>query len=486
MDLDKKASKYITKIEEYYKVVNVPMEISWHMVKGNLIILKIKFIPGTTEKKIRQYLNDVRRTLKLEFLQLHHEGNKLFFVAAKHKSTSNRLLPILKRHSYREHTKRMQTPYLIGFDVMGKPVVVDLVSYIHWLLGGSSYSGKTVGIMCMLISIIWSCCPSKVNLIVFDGASNLTQFDGIPHLSYPIIQDPEIGFKVMLALKEELEHRIRIKNTDEFQKLPIIICILDEFLSLISGVRDRQMQKELTETISNLLRRGRHGKIHMVLAAQDPTIKDMECDIGNITARVAFTCAKLNYSMTILGEAGAEKLSGNGELYFKSPKHSGLQYLQGAYISEKDIDAVVSHVCFNYANKSPSEKEMDQQYKFLIDDELMQQTEGDDEFDMTSNSAKSTQAVEDKLFAKVIIWALGRETVSGNMISDTFNVGWRRAKKLLDRLNSMEIAGDMDAKLPRAVLPIKIEDLPAKVVDVLIRNGYTQEQAEEALSSKRI
>ena len=485
MSWKKKANKII----KFYKAVGVPMDIPWYSSKGNRLMFKIKFLPGTTEKKIRFYLGDIRQALKLQLFQLHREGFKLFFVAAKEKTTDNRLLRILMHPAYKEYTKNMSVPYVIGFDVMGRPVIVDLISYIHWLLGGSSNSGKTVGLLVILVCIAWSCSPSDVNLIVFDGASNLTQFDGLPHLSHPVIQDPVTGLGVILALRKELERRISIKNTKEFCKLPVIICVLDEFHALISGVKNKEDAKMLIEALSNLLQHGRHGKIHMVLAAQDPTIKDMQCAIGNITARIAFTCAKLNYSMTILGEAGAEKLAGNGELYFKSPKHSGLQYLQGAYIAPDELNQTL----FKIKSKLLENLPVNNEHKFVIDESGLQSMEfGLTEALYNNNISGATrQSANDALFAKIVMWTLGRKTASANAIHHTFKntfnnitIGERKAGRLLERLYKLGIVSEANVTAKRNIIPVKIEDLSEEVISLLTLAGYREEDIAKVFNSK--
>jgi S-DNA-T family DNA segregation ATPase FtsK/SpoIIIE len=269
----KTAKRYARKIIEYYKAFNVPLDISWYRIEGTRMVFKIKFLPGTTENKIRTHLGDIKQALELQLFQLHREGINLFFVAAEQKFTDNRLLRILTHPTYPPHTQDMLIPYPIGFDVMGKVIIVDLASLIHLLIGGSSHSGKTIGLRCLITSIVGSRSSSKVNLIIFDGASNLNQFNGIPHLCCPIIQDSETGLNVILALSAEMERRIAIKNSPEFHQHPRIVCIIDEFQSFISMMGDKQTL--FTETVTGLLRRGRHANINIVLAAHDPTVENV-------------------------------------------------------------------------------------------------------------------------------------------------------------------------------------------------------------------
>jgi len=186
----KQINKYKRKCLKYYTKVGVPMGLEFIRQSGNLLIYRIKHMAGTTEDRIRHYLKDVAQMLKVQLFQLHREGMDLFLVIAKDKMIDNRLLRIVANPKYADHTKDMQIPFVIGFDVMGRPVIVDLPEYIHWLLGGSSNSGKTIGVKCFVTSTILSRSPEDVNLVIYDGASNLVQFDGVPHLSSSVMQDP--------------------------------------------------------------------------------------------------------------------------------------------------------------------------------------------------------------------------------------------------------------------------------------------------------
>ena len=109
-----------------------------------------------------------------------------------------------------------------------------------------------------------------------------------------------------------------------------------------------RVAKQLTDDLSNLLRRGRHAKIHLVLATQDPTIKSTQVDMCNLTARMAFACAKPQDSVNILGRGGAEKLQGKGTMLFKTSANPEPAYLQGAFMSDEDISNILAIICENH------------------------------------------------------------------------------------------------------------------------------------------
>ena len=478
MNVKKRAKKYKRQITNYYGEVKLPLELDFIRAVGDLFIFQVEFVPGTTEDKIRASLKDVQQTLDLELFQLHREGRDLFIVVSECNTYDNRLLRILASPVYPEYIKDMQVPYPIGYNIMRQPVVVDLVTYIHWLMGGSSASGKTIGVTCLITGVVYSCSPEDVNLIVFDGASNLMQFDGLPHLSCPIIQNSHAGFWAVKEGYKEMEERIEMKSKDieAFNRQPHLIYVIDEFVSFISGIGDRTMAELLPYYLSQLLRRGRHAKIHLVMAAQDPVMKYMKCDIGNATARLAFTCAKPHYSVTILGEGGAEKLSGNGEMYFKSPKHTGLQYIKGAFISPDEINAVCDHIRAKY-----NEAKWDDSYKFNVDLSAFQYTTLIDE--PLATVAATMQDADDKLLAEILMWTFGRRTVSANAIHQAFVCGQRKAGRFLEVLQKFGVVDEAKEKNPRNVLPTCFECLCVEAVNFLNRYEHTYEDICNAFNA---
>ena len=481
MIANKLIKKYKKLIIKFYAAVKVPLRLIFIRASLNLIIFRIQFVPGTTEKKIMQYLGDVRQALKLQLFQMYREGKNLYFVVARQKIIDNRLMRILTNPGYRRYTGAMKAPYPIGFNAIGNPVVVDMAAYIHWLLSGSSNSGKTIGVKCLLTGIVWSCSPEDVNLIIFDGASNLMQFNGLQHLSCPVIQDSETGFAVIGDLFTELERRIvlRLEDIETFNRLPIIICVLDEFASFVSGIGNKHIAKQLTALISQLLRRGRHGKIHLVLAAQDPAKKEINCDISNITARIAFTCAKSNYSMTILGESGAHRLSGEGEMYFRSPKHTGLMYIKGANISDDEINAVCDRMHAKYDKTS-----WDDSNKFTICSKNRLLVSVGTDNPQVIDHAEEVLDAENKLIAEFIMLALKSKTFSALHIIKARKMGWPRANAFLERLYSYGIVGAPHGRQARTVLPVCIEDLSPETLNFLYSYGYSDNQIVEAFKFK--
>jgi len=150
----KKAKRCARETIEHYRAFHVPLKMSLDRIAGSRMIFKVKFLPGTTESKIRTHLGDVKQALGLQLFQLHREGRELFFVASEQEFTNNRLLRILTHKDYPAYTENMLIPYAVGFDVMESAVIDDIASLPHLLIGGASTSGKTVGVQCLTVSIV--------------------------------------------------------------------------------------------------------------------------------------------------------------------------------------------------------------------------------------------------------------------------------------------------------------------------------------------
>lgn len=479
MDVKKRAKKYKNKILEYFAdpIVNVPMKLNFVGAIGTLFIFKIKFVPGTSESKIKKHLGVARRSFKLELFQLHRDGYDLLFIASEYADFDNRLLGILTSPAYPEVTKGMAVPYPIGFNVMRRPIIIDLIVYGHWLIGGGNLSGKTTGFQALIASIIWSRSPEDVNLIIIDGVAKLGQFDGLPHLCCDVIQDNDVGYLAVMSLFSEMQRRLKLKdeNAEEFSRLPYIICFIDECVSFVPDMGNKEKSKSLAGTISLLLRKARHAKIHLLLATQNSAVEEMMCDLRPITSRISFKVGKPQDSTTLLGEGGAEQLLGKGEMYFKSQQHTDLMYMKGAYITDDEIDAVCSHIRTKY-----EEAGWDDSYKFVIDTDNFHQFADDADVEYTTGPVITQQDIDNRTFAEIIMWSLSRKTVSGNAIDKAFDtIGARKASSFLEMLHKFGIAGEAVGKLGRRVIPTCYDDLLSDAVAYLKRYGYTAQDIKK-------
>jgi DNA segregation ATPase FtsK/SpoIIIE-like protein len=463
--------KLIQKIEKHFFCHGVALALILLEVVGvcERFIFKLKLKPGTKENLIFDRARDIQTALQLPLFQVFKEGLSICLAVSGRPVAENSLWKMLTSLAFM--TSKMWLPIALGYDMRGGMRFADLGKMPHAMYAGSTRSGKSVGLQCLILSLIIKQAVSKVNLLLFDvGANTMELFAKVPHLSCPIVKDPETGIGAMLSLVDEMERRIGL-DYDELRNLPAIVCIVDEYVSLISNIGDKKTSLKLANAVSNLLRRGRHAKIHMVLATQGPTIKNMKVDVGNITARMAYACAKYHNSIAILGESGAEKLPGKGAMLFKSGDYPEPIPLQGAYMFSDDIKQLVTRIASAPHNLSN---------KFVIPEtdalQLPHMTGLLAEMSPRSNS-------EHKKLSDIILWALGRENISANQIQQYFKMG-NRAAGLVDRLFQMDIIADKFANQPRVVLPSSVEDVPDEVLAFLSANGIAAEDIAAAIAER--
>ena len=459
--------KMIQKIEKHFARHGASIKLKLHKVVGDYerYIFSVKLNPGTRENLFFERAPDIRTALQLPLFQPFEDGLALYLAVSEKPVTGNRLLEMLNSQVF--HQSRMWLPIALGYDLRNEMFFIDLGKLPHALYAGSTNSGKSVGLICLILSLVCKQPVNRANLILVGvGANSFDTLSGLPHLSHPIVKDTETGIYVIQSLAEEMERRIKLDG-GELYKLPAIICVIDEYVSFAGNIRDKKLSSALASDILNLLSRGRHAKIHMVLATQDPTKNTMKNNIGNITARMAFACAKHQDSATILGKGGAEKLPGKGAMLFKSGDYPESMYVQGAYITPDETELLAANI---------ASKPHDMSNKFVIPEIDISQSE------ILTVMDACTENREREL-TEIILWALGRESISKLQIMQQFHMS-NRVDAIMDTLFEMRLVAEKNANLPRAVIPESIEDIPADVTAFLTENGVTGADIETAFMGR--
>lgn len=468
------------KIKGIYKKFGVNISIVTWSFENNRIRFEVELKGSTTEAGVCARATDVQTRLKLPLFRVFEEGFTTYIVVSEQEIENPRLLKVLD--NFAEKLEKMELPYVVGYDARGRLIVVDLSEFPHLQFGGSTNSGKSVGLQALITTIIENKSPSEANLILISvGAGDLLAFDGVPHLSCPVVQECDSAYQTITALKFEMERRIKLEHADqaEFEKLPRLVLVIDEFPALFTELSNKDMSKSMASNISSLLQRGRHAKIHVVLAAQDPTYRNMKVDLGNITARIAFKCAKKNNSETILGEGGAEKLRKPGELLLKAPRAASPQWLQGIYVRPKDIKKVVQDL------ESPRYVyDEAQKFHLIIPTESLTEKAGNLCYGLGKVTVASGPSEQDLLLAAVIFWALGLDHISTNMLMNQHHLGWNKANSLVKRLEELGVVDELDGKKPRRVRPKSIDDLSDELLAFMSLCNYSHESVAVILQER--
>ena len=220
--------------------------------------------------------------------------------------------------------------------------------------------------------------------------------------------------------------------------------------------------------MANLLRRGRHAKIHIVIATQDPTKANLKMAYDNITTRVAFRCNNHYSSQSVIGQSGAENLEGKGSMLYVSVDCPTPKGIQGAYITIEELEWAISLV---------KSSKHDLSNKFVISE---MQSNNTCFFDITDVIVDETQ---NKELANIIMWTLSQQKVSANKLADKFRMG-NRSYDIMDKLCDMNIGSEQHSKQPRRVIPTCIYDISSDVLEFLSKYGYSKETISEVISKR--
>lgn len=330
-------------------------------------------------------------------------------------------------------------PVCLGKDIAGNPTVADLTKMPHLLVAGSTGSGKSVCINTFIASILFKQRPEDVKLILIDPkVVELSNYNGIPHLLTPVVTDPKKAASVLRWAVREMDDRYKrfaITHTRDISRynelhpedtMPFIVIIIDELADLMMMASD-----DVEKSIIRLGQKARACGMHLVLATQRPSVDVLTGLIkANVPSRIAFAVSSQVDSRTILDMAGAEKLIGKGDMLFYPLGASKPLRVQGAFISDSEIDEMVE---FIKAQGGPNY------------DEAVQKAQSE-------NPEDSVDFFEDDLMRQAIDMVLETGQASTSMLQRRFRVGYTRAARMIDMMEAMHIVGPNNGSKPREIL----------------------------------
>jgi len=343
----------------------------------------------------------------------------------------------------------------LGKDVGGKPWLYDLARMPHLLIAGATGSGKTVCLNSVIISLLYQNQPDELKFIMVDPKRvELPAYNNIPHLVCPVITDTKKTINALYWCVKEMEKRFQVlsnankKNiatynaTNPPEKMPYLVLVIDELAELMVV-----SASEVEAAIIRLSQMARAVGIHLILATQRPSVDVITGLIkANITSRIAFSVASVMDSRTILDISGAEKLLGRGDMLFTTPELSKPRRIQGAYVSDEEIDRVVG---FIKQKGAPDYDETVTEKHGSFYDTPSSESGFDNNFN------ESDEFLEE---AKQII--VEADKASASYLQRRLRIGYSRAARILDFLERQGVVGPADGSRPREVLFNK-EDLAA-------------------------
>ncbi|GAB6089294.1 DNA translocase FtsK [Spirochaeta dissipatitropha] len=335
-------------------------------------------------------------------------------------------------------------PLALGKDIPGDAQIVDLARTPHLLIAGATGSGKSVCVNSIICSILYRRAPEEVRLILIDPKIvELKFYNDIPHLLTPVITDPKRAFQALQYAIYEMERRyslldaMGVRDLSSYNRkikerklatanLPYIVIIVDEFADLMAT-----SGKELESTVARLCAMSRAVGIHLVLATQRPSTDVITGLIkANIPSRIAFMVASKVDSRIIIDTGGAEKLLGRGDMLFTSAWDPFPFRMQGAFLTEDEVERVVAHV------KTLGEPD-------YIDDEIFID---DEEADYIQPE------LEDPLMEKAVDIVVSANKASASYLQRRLKIGYNRAARLVEEMERMGIVGPQNGSKARDVI----------------------------------
>ena len=358
--------------------------------------------------------------------------------------------------------KRLGLPLFLGKDSGGQPLVKDLGTMPHLLIGGTTGSGKSVCLNAIIMSLLLTRTPDDLRLILIDPKMvELSVFKKLPHLLCPVVNDMRKAEAILGWLIEKMEERYRMLSTagvrniasynrlgrekliEKFQPsspeeedrlqihMPHIVVVVDELADLMMVAA-----KEVESHVTRLSQKSRAVGIHLVMATQRPSVDVLTGLIkSNLPVRVAFQTASRIDSRTILDSMGAEKLLGQGDLLLMTPGASKFSRAQGAFVSDADIQEVLDHI---------TEKAEPEFQRELV--QLRPEGDGD------ADDALLAAGADDELYAKAIEIVLQHERGSVSLLQRRLGIGYGRAARLVDQMAEDGIVGEYKGSQARETL----------------------------------
>ena len=363
------------------------------------------------------------------------------------------LREILETPEFQNHPSPIA--YAVGRDIAGKVIVSDIAKMPHLLIAGATGSGKSVFINTLIMSILYKSSPEDVKLIMIDPkVVELSVYNGIPHLYIPVVTDPKKAAGALNWAVAEMSARYEkfakagvreikgynrrvqevsqsVSDGEKPEKMPQIVIIVDELADLMMV-----SSSEVEEAICRLAQLARAAGIHLVIATQRPSVDVITGLIkANMPSRIAFAVSSGVDSRTILDMTGAEKLLGNGDMLFAPSNYKQPVRVQGAFISDGEVAAIVDFLKNNNGREDYT-KLMEQQMETVA----------------KAAAASSGGTDTDELFADAGKFIIEKDKASIGMLQRWFKIGFNRAARIMDQLSDAGVVGPEEGTKPRKVL----------------------------------
>ncbi|KRK93533.1 cell division DNA translocase FtsK [Companilactobacillus futsaii JCM 17355] len=437
------------KLRQTFKSFGVDVEVKKASLGPTITKYEVQPAVGVKVSKIVNLADDLALALAAKDIRIEAPIPGKPFVGIE---VPNKTISTVSFKDITENQKDKTHPLVVplGKDVSGNIIEANITKMPHLLIAGSTGSGKSVAINTIITGILMKSKPNEVKLILIDPKMvELNVYNGIPHLLIPVVTDARRAAGALQKAVKEMERRYKLfaetshrnigeynadvdkfnetaADEDKMERLPFIVVIVDELsdLMMVAG-------HEVEAAIVRLAQMARAAGLHIIIATQRPSVDVITGLIkANIPSRMAFAVSSGVDSRTILDSVGAEKLLGRGDMLFQPIGKSKPIRLQGAYISESEVENVVKFVS--------------EQQEAHYDEEMIPT-------DIEEGGSDSDKP-EDEYWDDAVDMIVKGQSASVSMLQRRFAIGYNRAARMVDEMENKGIVGPSEGSKPRKVL----------------------------------
>ena len=439
------------------KSFGIPAEIC-DVTRGPTVTrYEVELEQGVKLNRLTNLADDIALALGVSGVRIAPVPDKIAIVGIEvpnKKTTTVYLRDIIDTPAFRE--KSSSLTFAIGKDIGGEPIVGDIAKLPHLLIAGTTGSGKSVCMNCLILSLLYKSSPEDVRLIMVDPKMiELGVYNGIPHLLIPVVTDPKkaagaLQWSVMEMMKrytlmrdsgarDLASYNKLMEKTGGGQKLPKSASLIDELADLMMTAA-----KEVEESICRIAQMGRAAGIHLVIATQRPSA-DVITGLmkANISSRIAFAVDSALNSRIILDTSGAEKLVGKGDMLYAPIGAGKPTRIQGAFVTDEEREEVINFV--KEQGLAVYSKDIQDEIERSADKDAKKANAEEDEDDEDSGDL-------DELFNEAVEVVLDSKQASVSMLQRRLKLGYSRAARIVDQMEEQGVVGPFEGSKPRAVL----------------------------------
>ncbi len=445
--LQEKASQ----LEETLRNFHVDAKVSQVTQGPTVTRYEIQPAVGVKVSSIVRLADDIALNLRAKSIRIEAPipGKAAVGIEVENDAVSMvKLRDIIDSRPFKEANSKIT--FAVGKDISGNAIVANLKSMPHLLIAGSTGSGKSVCINSIILSLLYKATPDEVKLILVDPkVVELGNYNGIPHLLIPVVTDPSKAAAALNWAVAEMTDRykkfaetgvrdlesyneaVRAEN-EEDKVMPQVVIIIDELADLMMAA-----PSQIEESICRLAQMARAAGMHLIVATQRPSVDVITGVIkANIPSRIAFAVSSQVDSRTILDMQGAEKLVGKGDMLFNPMGMGKPIRVQGTFVSDSEVNSVIDFVKGQVSEANYSE-------------EVLTRIEKPSGADHGEDG--------DELLQEAIELVVSSGQASVSMLQRRFRIGYNRAARIVDMMESRGIIGPQDGSRPRQVLLTEAE-----------------------------